>query len=348
MPANWIDHLRVALVVALVLISLLIWEAWRSDSAEREQARQNAIAARGEVPELVSPGESSVPPSGAAAETDLPALDRPADAAGMPDDSGSARDLAQGRRILVETDLVRAEFDTRGGDLRALGLKQHLLQADGDTPYPMLSDAPDRYFFAQSGLLGPEGAPNHQTTYRYDGPEQQRLQEGQDRLELRFVAEGGGLRVEKTYAFSRGSYVVDLEYRVQQLAGDGAEARVYAQLQRRKGDDAGRSLFNPVSFQGGAYFTDDSGYEKVSYGDMTEQPLQLATRDGWAAMMEHYFVAAVLPPQDDAVGVDVFQLSITGNRVTNMKQFRVLALFRDDRGRLVPVAGLEQPQQLQT
>ena len=193
---------------------------------------------------------------------------------------------------------MRVEIDTLGADLRALGLKQHRLEAYGEAPYPMLSDAPGRYFFVQSGLLAAEGAPNHQTPYGYEGPDQRRLQPGQDRLELQFVAEGAGLRVEKTYTFNRGSYVVGLDYRVKVLNGDAAEARVYAQLQRRKGDDAGRSLFNPVSFQGGAYFTDDSGYEKVSYGDMTDQPLQLATREGWAAMMEHYFVAAVLPPQD--------------------------------------------------
>src|SRR5690606_30618538 len=35
-------------------------------------------------------------------------------------------------------------------------------------------------------------------------------------------------------------------------------------------------------------------YQKVSFEDMAEQPLRVDTTDGWVAMLQHYFVAALL------------------------------------------------------
>jgi YidC/Oxa1 family membrane protein insertase len=95
--------------------------------------------------------------------------------------------LSGGQRVRVITDLLEAEIDTVGGDLRQVGLRTYPDSVrQRDQPFLLLKDSSTDLFIAQSGLValndGP--APNH---YALFTPEQTeyRLADGQDKLEVR-------------------------------------------------------------------------------------------------------------------------------------------------------------------
>src|SRR5690606_11760603 len=126
--------------------------------------------------------------------------------------------LATGEQIKVVTDMVVAEIDTVGGDLRRLELLQHPSSESKDIPYALLQSQASHISVAQSGLIG-DGLPNHKTEYKLDsGTRDYTLAADQDKVVVRLVApEVNGVQVTKIYTFHRGSYVIDVQFEVQNL-----------------------------------------------------------------------------------------------------------------------------------
>ena len=58
-----------------------------------------------------------------------------------------------GEKVKITTDMVVAEIDTAGGDIRQLGLIQHPSREDKNKPYELLLDKTARFQVAQSGLI---------------------------------------------------------------------------------------------------------------------------------------------------------------------------------------------------
>ena len=42
-----------------------------------------------------------------------------------------------------------------------------------------------------------------------------------------------------------------------------------------------------------------SAYEKFDYDDLEDSPLEVEVTDGWVGILEHYFVSALLPPEEN-------------------------------------------------
>ncbi|GAM65413.1 inner membrane protein translocase component YidC [Vibrio ishigakensis] len=66
------------------------------------------------------------------------------------------------------------------------------------------------------------------------------------------------------------------------------------------------------TYRGGAYSTENTRYKKYSFDDMQDRNLSqnLPNGEGWAAMLEHYFVSAWIPR--DAAGANVYT-RVVGN-----------------------------------
>lgn len=225
------EQVRIALYVALAVILVFIWQAWRADQVAQAPTVSQEELPRGRTSD--APPMQATPPG---ATEPPPAPEAPPGA-------------DEGPRVVVETDLLRAVIDTRGADLRELALLTYPVDVDApEQPYLLLAEQPARTFYTQSGLLG-EGMPDHQA--RYSAPaERYRLEPGQERLEVPLSWRGSdGTVVRKVYTFRRDDYVVDLRYELEAPPGASVSAEPYAELVRVPGADAGRSLFNPVSFR---------------------------------------------------------------------------------------------------
>ncbi|ALQ50960.1 membrane protein insertase YidC [Nitrosomonas ureae] len=202
-----------------------------------------------------------------------------------------------GEKIQVRTDMVIAEIDTAGGDIRQLGLIEHPSREDINKPYELLLDKTARFQVAQSGLIG-DGLPNHKTKYTVeDNKYSYQLEPGQEKVVVRLVApEVDGVQVAKIYTFHRGSYVIDVEFEI----ANHSEATIipfsYFQMLRDPNEPVGAGAL-VHSYTGAAMYTDDEKFLKIKFSDLDKNKAEYPTNadNGWIAMLEHYFLTAWLP-----------------------------------------------------
>lgn len=272
------DNQRLILFVALAFVLLLIWQAW-----ETEQRARTPVAA-GQTSSTVAPDA----PAASAPTRDVPSVPSAPAAA--------AEALPRAERIVVTTDLLRAEIDTTGGDLRTLDLLTYSVSTKDRKPVRLLNDTGADLFVVQTGLLGKAQLPTHKSAFLASASTYALAADAQT-LEVPLTWEGEGLRVTKTYVFHRDSYLIDVRFTVENRGKQPADAFLYAQLQRTHIAQE-YSIFMPApSYLGGVVSTPAKKYEKYDFEDMADQPLKLDARGGWTAMLQHYFFGAVIPPQ---------------------------------------------------
>lgn len=290
------DNPRFFLYTALALVLFLNWQAWRADHGPQPEPRP--------APAEVAPGAEQARERPARPD-DLPALPSPTTPArttevGPTPEPRRHEVLASERRIRVLTDVIDAEIDTAGGDIRKLDLLEYPLhKKDPDTPFPLLSDSLPMFFVVQGGLLSDaDDTPNHHALWRAErsdyrlGPEADTL-----RVPLYFDNEQG-LRVTKTYVFTRGDYEVAVEHTVENLTGAPWRGTAYLQFQRTQTTPVKPDWF-VYTFLGAAIH-DGQRYNKISFDDIIGERRSEDHVGGWAAMVQHYFVTAAIPPEDAA------------------------------------------------
>jgi YidC/Oxa1 family membrane protein insertase len=147
-------------------------------------------------------------------------------------------------------------------------------------------------FIAQSGLLSSQEAPDHHAVYGAEQGEY-RLAGNANELKVRLNWTGSaGVTVTKVYTFTRGSYVVGVEYQINNASAADWQGRAYHQLQRSRQERESALIY---TYTGGVLYSAESKYEKISFDDMDKEVLSRDTKGGWAAMIQHYFVGAWLP-----------------------------------------------------
>ncbi|QDQ26877.1 membrane protein insertase YidC [Chitinimonas arctica] len=207
--------------------------------------------------------------------------------------------LQQGSRIKVATDLVNAEIDTMGGDLRKLALLKHGEHDDPKKPLVLFQESADHTYVAQTGLMktGMPGLPTHRTLFT-SKDSVVTLQPGQDSVTVRLeAAEVGGVKVAKLYTFKRGSYRIEVKYEITNGTAAPLSLTSYFRLLRDGAEPKGSPQHLGAStFTGPAVYTSESKFQKVAFKDIDKDKHEYAKqgRDGWVAMLQHYFATAWL------------------------------------------------------
>lgn len=207
----------------------------------------------------------------------------------------SAVSAAGRQRVQVSTDVLNVQLDTQGGDLRFVALPTYPVSREDASAFTLMSDHAPYLFVAQTGFSSQhsEDAPNHHQLFQVDSPVYQ-LPAGANELRVPMVWENKDVRVEKTYIFHRGSYVIGIEYKVTNHSQSPWQASPYYQIVRNKYDPSS-SFFLPT-YTGGAVYDPDNKFTKIRFDEMDKQPLDRENiSGGWLAMMQHYFVAAFVP-----------------------------------------------------
>ena len=195
--------------------------------------------------------------------------------------------------------MLNVEIDTNGGDLRQVDLSTYPVEKDKpEVPVRLLNDLPAELFVSQSGFLGGE-APNHHSLWKADAAEY-KLAAGQEELRVPLTwANDKGVSVTKTYIFKRGSFLVEMEQQVSNQSQAPLKVAQYTQLQRKQPEKKVGSALSANSadraYVGAVLYTPTDKYEKISFDDMKDKTLKREAKDGWVAMIQHYFMAAWIP-----------------------------------------------------
>ena len=287
-----IEQIRMILIVALCVVSFLLWDAWQRDYGPRPPppASTGQPARDAGSGGSTSPGVD-VPQAPRAVQTETTAASSLEDVAGA---SG------HGRKIRVATDVLEVQIDTLGGTIARVDLRSFPVSNDKpNEPFRLLDDAdPGHFFIAQSGLTGPRSAPNHHTQYESDAYVYE-LAHGMEFIDvpLRWRSEDG-IEVTRTYRFARDNYVVDIRVDVANRGQEAWQGALYGQLQRGEPESSG-GLFRTYTYTGGILSGPEKPYEKVDFSDMASQDVDREVTGGWVAMIQHYFAAAWIPGSQD-------------------------------------------------
>lgn len=309
------DNLRTLFIFGLLIVSLLLWEAWQNDYVRPQQAADIASQTQTNAAQPVI-SDAELP--------DMPT----ASAESLPDVPQSQQMSAAAGKIHVKTDVMDLHIATQGGDIRDLALLDYAVSSEQpDTPIQFLNDSAGQFFVTQSGLRADGEAPTHYESYRAEKTEYL-LTEGQDELKVPLYWQtNSGLQVVKTYTFKRDSYVVDVDYQVINNSGETFSAYPYAQLNRNRGDDGSMFIY---TYTGAVFSSKGNEYEKVDFEDLDDQAFSRSATDGWAAMIQHYFVAAIVPPQaGEQLGF--YGKSINGTNYTAGVRMPALSAASGDR-----------------
>ena len=282
------DNQRLFLFVALSFVVLLLWQSWMEDYGPASQV-ETAV-----VENAQSPATATALPAGSADTADIPGA--PADMATMERALPDTDVLKKGQFIDVTTDLFHIKIDTTGGDLRQADLLQYKATTEPESPpFRLLNDSLPNLFVIQSGLRASVGTePTHHVVYTAEQGSY-RMADAADELQVSMAWRSPeGVEVVKRYIFHRGSYAVDLQHEVRNNGTAEWQGRQYRQLQRTQVAETGQSSFI-YTYMGGVIYSPEEKYEKITFEDMLDEKLDRSITDGWAAMLQHYFLGALIP-----------------------------------------------------
>lgn len=211
--------------------------------------------------------------------------------------------------IEIITDTLRVLISPAAGNLVSAELLNHLETLSKDSPaINILENRNGRVFLALSGLFG-QGAPDFNKNIAYYTAEKThyQLSDGEDSLSVNLTwVNPQGVEYTKRFTFHRGQYLIDVEYLVNNKSSQKVTNRMYTALKRdtlapEVQESAGLGM---QSYVGPVYSTQESKYEKYEFDDLLEEDLKLTTKDGWIAILQHYFVTAWVPQSDSTNYID--------------------------------------------
>jgi len=300
------DNIRFVLIVTFATLVFMLWQAWQLDYGPKP-----------EIAAIVDPVANNI-------KEDLPSSGSDGSAAtpASPQNSPAEQVVAAqavAKIVTVKTDVIALEIDLQGGTIRNLDLLDYPVEKDNSVvnklrnlvglpiaeknhaPVRLFNGSQEKMFVAQSGLIAGNGiaaAPNHYTVFA-NQQDSYNLESGQDSLTVPLTwTDNTGLVITKSFTFKRGSYQITLEQNVKNNSGKAWSGRQYSQLLRVPDTESkgGMLTGGMRAYDGGVIYTQKDKYQKVSFDDMAEENLDVATQGGWAAMIQHYFASAWIPP----------------------------------------------------
>jgi len=290
------EQQRLFLTIGLFFLLYLAYDAW--------QLQFN--------PQPVTYTQQASPTSPATADSNIPMGADNVAASAVPESASTVpsavtpvmtKAIQQAKRIFVETDVLRLEIDSKGGDIRVVDLiKYPKTSKDDKEAFRLMSDDNKDLYIAQSGFAGKsktEGtvvaAPNHNSIYKVEKTEY-KLADGKDALKVDLYWKSPeNVLFVKSYELKRGSYQINVSHNIQNNSNKTWRGNLYQQLQRLDYEDENQSSFI-YTYTGGVIYSPEDKYQKIDFSDMADEDLNRDIKDGWAAIIQHYFLAAWIPP----------------------------------------------------
>jgi len=276
--------------LALAFTLMWMWLEWSKFTEAQTQLpsapEKTAVHQTSEIPAANTVTASEIPQANTPQATQSP----------QPQNKSS---LAQGQRIHVSTDLYDLVIDTHGGDIRIVKLKQYKSSHDKTKEFELMSDQGPLSYYAQNGIVVSSGvklpAPTHKSIYKVA---QTHYEMVGNTLSVPLTWQKNGVSVTKVYTFKKGEYTIGVHYDVKNTTQQKWVGSLYSQLVRSEfNPDHQRMMYTytgPVLYDPNV----ENKYEKHKFSSLAKDPvLNYQMVGGWTAMIQHYFISAVIPNQ---------------------------------------------------
>lgn len=304
MLENMLDYIRITLYTLLILIGFFLYQMW-----EKEHPA---------LPEVTAQTTTSIAPDRIVPTTntqDTATVSKAPVTEAMPISAPVG-----GKLVSVKTDVFDVVIDTRGGDIVQLNLLDYKETLNSPEPFVLFNDQDKTRYLAESGLLSQSGPDTTAEQALYSVSETSyTLTPGQNELVVKLNWEKDGVTVVKSFTFVRDSYEIKVAYDIENHSAKAWTGNQYSQLLRANTPPENHGgVVNLTTYFGAAISTPQKPFQKIPFKDMQEKNVNIVSQNGWAAMVQHYFISAWIPPKDAS--------STYYSRVTNNGLYTIGAL----------------------
>ena len=219
-------------------------------------------------------------------------------------------------KFVLKNDVLILEISANGGTIIDAMLPKQLTPEKKQVE--LFQYTPNHKYFARSGLiaLGNVDLPNHTSTFKLS----QSGKDGSGNPFIVLVSEHNGVKLEKTFVLSAGSYVVDVGHRVTQSNANAAPLVLYTEIVRDASQEQKigpfDGAFSASTFTGPATYTDKEKFNKLEFTAIDKNKITIPTQvpagdPAWIAMVQHYFASAWIP--SDKAARDIYAGKIDNN-----------------------------------
>ena len=309
------DPLRLLLISSTAVLSLMLLIEWNQYSDDYNKDQAERYAAEVSRAPGTSPAYSDQTTNTRSDSTisDIPMVS--ADTTPIPSE-GYAGGLAP-----LTTDTLNLRVSVDGGDVMDAALPKFPTRLDTpDQPFLLLESSALRTYVAQSGLIGPDGIDASGQRAQYISLGTTTNGDGSDTLTLAWAGNrDDGLQVFKRFTANDGRYFVDVDYTITNAGPASASMTPFAQLKRDNTEAPNANVgFGVSPYLGAALRQPDERYTKLSFSDLADGPFAKRLPAGWVAILQHYFVSAWIPAQDESHDYFASRLS-NGDNVIGFK-----------------------------
>lgn len=276
---DWIKNLLIAAMLAVLLLLFIRWNEFQEqhrptldESSSQSSLTASNIPAAAEVP-LLESTETSITPT-------------------------PAKEAIVSRVITVKTDTFNMAINTLGGDVVSVSLPKFLEQQDNpDRPFILMDNRANHVYVAQSGLIGANGTDLADGSRPIFTAAQTHFEMGEndDQLEVDLELKQGDVTITKRFTFTRGDYLVKVDYLIDNQATTPWYGQLYGQIKRDSKNFVTVNFMQMNPFLGVAITTNESNYKKFSFDDISKSNVTEIKEGGFVAMVQHYFVSAWIP-----------------------------------------------------
>lgn len=301
------DIRRVILFAALALVGYSIWTNWQKDfppAAPMVTDSQNIKSAKtpeGQLlPDMTTASQENSEEPAVLHQTKLNNVL-----------------TTSSKSIHIVTDVLDLLIDLRQGDIvKAQLINYPTSVQEKNIPFTLLQNNPDERYVANSSLFVVQNQAIKTVDVNYQSEKSSYILSA-DQKDLVVSLEGqnaDGLAVTKRFLFTRGSYLINVDYELVNNSETAWKGYMNTQLLRSSPKEDKSSMFHVGSFTGASYSSPGvHRYQKVSFNDMSKTNLDTNVKGGWIAMQQHYFLSAWIP---DDQSTDRFYTRASDNDFT--------------------------------
>lgn len=277
------DVKRIVLFSSLAVVAYLLILQWNTDYQQQD------VQAQAPQVQKTTPENNSVIDD----EDEVLKLGEPSKALDTP----AIVSAPSNNLISVKTDTFDLRINPRGGDLVYAALLNHKAKVKSDLPFVLLQNNEQRHYIMQSDL---NGLGNKQRIMLSSQKDAYVLEPGQNQLEVHLAANVDGVELVKTFTFTRGSHHIKVNYQLNNQSDRTLTTNFIGLIKRDASEDPSQNeSLGMKAFLGGAFSTDEKRYQKIDFDDIKNKGFKADSVGGWAAMLQHYFIASWIPSQTE-------------------------------------------------
>jgi YidC/Oxa1 family membrane protein insertase len=201
------------------------------------------------------------------------------------------------KHIRVKTDTFDLKISTLGGDIEHVSLPKFPEKLETpDVPFVLLDNRDNHVYIAQSGLIGINGTDSAAGRPLFSSEKEiYELAANDKELIVDLLLLQGEVKITKRFTFTRGDYLIAVDYLVDNQSANPWSAQLYGQIKRDNQNFKKVSALEMNPFLGAAITTLESNYKKLTFADIADNVFSTERKGGWVALVQHYFISAWIP-----------------------------------------------------